>query len=162
MEGGDCLKFSDVIFAVATFGVIDLLIDYALAIVLIPSIGSYWGINSSFVLSALIAGLVVGIVFAGNIQEESRTRAVGKIAILLGALEAIVVVLSASANGYYDIWVKEALQSMFSTSAWTTLDWYVYSTLALISGAVLNIVLVLVLVFIGVYAGSMFRKSKKT
>ncbi len=155
------MKFSDDIFAVATFAVIDLLVDYALAIVLIPSIGSYWGINSSFILSALVAGLVVGIVFAGNIQEESRTRAVGKIAILLGALEAVVVMLSASANGYYNAWVKETLESMFSTSAWTTLDWYVYSTFALIVGVVLNVVLVLVLVFVGVYAGSLLRKPKK-
>jgi hypothetical protein len=156
------LKFSDVILAVATFAVIDLLVDFVLDIVLIPSLGAYWGLNSSFILSAVVAGLVGGIVFAGKIQEESRTRAVGKIAVLLGALEAVVVMLSASANGYYNAYVKETLQSMFSTSAWTTTDWFVYSQFALIEGVVLNVVLVLVLVFIGFYAGSMFRKPKKT
>jgi ATP/ADP translocase len=159
--GGDWLKFSDVILAMAAFGVIDVLIDFALSIVLIPSMGSYWGLNSSFILSALVAGLVVGWVFAGNIQEESRVRAVGKIAVLLGAVEAAVVLLSASANGYFNAYVKETLQSTFSTGAWTTTDWFVYTQLALIEGVVLNVVLVLVLSFIGLYAGSMSRKPKK-
>jgi hypothetical protein len=155
------LKFSDVILAVATVGVIDLLVDFVLGLVLIPSVGSYWGLNSSFILSGLVAGLVGGWIFAGKIQEESRLRAVGKIAVLLGAVEAAAVMLSASANGYYDAWIKETLQSMFATSAWTTTDWFVYSQFALLEGVVLNVVLVLVIAFIGVYAGSMLRKPKK-
>jgi hypothetical protein len=156
------LKFSDVILAVATVAVIDVLVDFVLCIVLIPSMGAYWGLNSSFIISALVAGLVVGWVFAGKIQEESRMRAVGKIAVLLGAVEAAAVMLSASANGYFNAFVTETLQSMFSTSAWTTTDWFVYTQFALLEGVVLNVVLVLVLGFIGLYAGSMFRKPKKT
>ncbi len=162
MGGGDCLKFSDVILALATFAVIDVLVDFALGMALIPSLGAYWGINSSFILSALVAGLMVGWVFAGRIQEESSIRAVGKIAILLGAAEIFVVMLSSSANGYYNAWVKESLQSMFSTSAWTTMDWFVYSQFALIEGVVLNVVLVLALGFVGLYAGSIIKKPKKT
>jgi hypothetical protein len=156
------LKFGDVILAVATAAVIDVLVDFVLSIALIPSMGAYWGLNSSFILSALVTGLVVGWVFAGKIQEESRMRAVGKIAVLLGAAEAAAVMLSASANGYYNAWVMETLQSVFSTSAWTTTDWFVYSQFALLEGVVLNVVLVLVLGFIGLYAGSMLRKPKKT
>jgi hypothetical protein len=71
------------------------------------------------------------------------------------------VLLSASANGYFNAYVKETLQSTFSTGAWTTTDWFVYTQLALIQGVVLNVVLVLVLSFIGLYVGSMFRKPKK-
>jgi hypothetical protein len=156
------LKFSDVILAVATVAVIDVLVDFVLGIVLIPSMGSYWGLNSSFILSVLVAGLVVGWVFAGKIQEKSRVRAVGKIAVLLGAVESAAVMLSASANGYFSAFVKETLQSMFSTGAWTTTDWFVYTQLALLEGVALNVVLALVLGFIGLYAGSMLRKPKKT
>jgi len=156
------LKFGDVILAVATVAVIDVLVDFVLSMVLIPSVGSYWGLNSSFILSALVAGLVGGIVFAGKIQEESRMRAVGKIAVLLGAVEAVAVMLSASANSYFSAYLKETLQSMFSTGAWTTMDWFVYTQLGLLEGIVFNVVLVLVLGFVGLYAGSMFRMPKKT
>jgi hypothetical protein len=154
------LKFSNVILAVAAFTVIDVLIYFVLGIALIPSMG-YWGLNSSFILSLLIAGLVVGCVFAGKIQEESRIRAVGKIAILVGAVESAAVMLIVSANGYYSASVKETLQSMYSTGAWTTTDWLVYTQLALVEQVALNVVLALVLSFIGLYAGSMLRKPKK-
>ncbi len=155
------MKFSDIILAVATVTVINVLIEFVLGIALIPSMGSYLGLNSSFILSALVTGLVVGIVFAGKIQEESRIRAVGKIAVLLGAVEAVVVLLAASANSYFSAYIKETLQSMFSTSAWTTTDWFVYTQLGLLWGMAFNVVLVLVLGFIGLYVGSMLRKPKK-
>ncbi len=154
------MKFSNVILAVATVSVINVLVQFALGIALIPSMGSYWGLNSSFIISALITGLVVGVVFAAKIQEESRTRAVGKIVVLVGAVEAVAVLLSASANSYFGAYVKETLQSMFSTSAWTTTDWFVYTQLGLLEGMALNVVLVIVLGFIGLYAGSMVRKPK--
>jgi len=159
-KGGDRLKFSSVILAVATFAVIDVLVYFVLGIALIPSMG-YLGFNASFVLSVLVAGLVVGFVFAGKIQEESRIRAVGKIAVLIGAVESAVVILMASANDYFIASIKETLQSMYSTGAWTTTDWLVYTQLALAELVALNVVLALVLSFIGLYAGSMLRKPKK-
>ena len=110
----------------------------------------------------LVAGLAVGCVFAGKIQEESRMRAVGKIAVLFGAVMSSAVMMGASANGYYSAWVKETLQSMYSTGAWTTMDWYVYGQLALAGQVALNVLLALVLGFIGLYAGSMLRKPKKS
>jgi hypothetical protein len=100
--------------------------------------------------------------FCWKDKEESRTIAVGEIAVLLGAVESSAVMLANSANGYYSAWVKETLQSMFSTGAWTTTDWYVYEQLALVEQVALNVVLALVLSFIGLYAGSMLRKPKKT
>jgi hypothetical protein len=156
------LKFSDIILAVAVVGVISVLVQFVLSMALIPSMGSYWGLNSSFILSALVAGLVGGAVFAGKIQEESRIRAVGKIAVLLGALEAFAVMLSASANSYFSAYIKETLQSMFSTGSWTTTDWFAYTQLGLLEGMALNVVLAIVLGFIGLYVGSMLRKPKKT
>jgi len=161
-KGGDGLKFSDVILAVATMGVIDVLVYLVLGMALIPSMGSFWGLNSAAVISMLVAGLVAGFVFAGNIQEESRIRAVGKIAVLLGAVVSSTVMISISANGYYNAWVTEYLQSTYSTGAWTTMDWYVYGQLILVSQVALNVVLALVLGFIGLYAGSMLRKPKKS
>jgi hypothetical protein len=104
----------------------------------------------------------VGYIFAGKIQEESRIRAVGKIAVLIGAVESAAVMSIVSANGYFNASVKETLQSMYSTGAWTTTDWYVYEQLALVEQVALNVVLALVLGFIGLYVGSMLKKPKKS
>jgi uncharacterized RDD family membrane protein YckC len=93
------LKFSDVILAVATVAVIYVLVYYVLGIALIPSMGSYWGLNSAAIVSMLVAGLVVGCVFAGKIQEESKMRAVGKIAVLFGAVMSSATMIALSANG---------------------------------------------------------------
>jgi len=156
------LKFSDVILAVASLAVIFVFVYFAFCLALIPSLGSYWGVNSAAIVSILVAGLVVGCIFAEKIQEESRIRAVGKIAVLFGAETSFVTVLSLSANSYYSAWVKENLQSMYSTGAWTTTDWFVYEQLALVLQVALNVILALVLGFIGLYAGSMLRKPKKS
>jgi hypothetical protein len=156
------LKFSDVILAVATVAVIDVLVYCVLGIALIPSMGSYWGLNSAGIVSMLVAGLVVGCVFAGKIQEESKMRAIGKIAVLFGAVMSSATMIVLSANGYYNAWVTEYLQSTFSTGAWTTTDWYVYGQLVLAGQVALNVLLALVLGFIGLYIGSMLRKPKKS
>jgi hypothetical protein len=156
------LKFSDVIMALATLAVIDVFVYFVLGIALIPSIGSYWGLNSAGIVSVLVAGLVAGFIFAGQIQEESRTRAIGKIAVLFGAVTSSAIMGSLSANGYYSTWIKETLQSTYSTGAWTTTDWFVYEQLWLTGQVALNVLLALVLGFIGLYAGSMLRKPKKS
>jgi len=110
----------------------------------------------------LVAGLVVGYVFAGKIQEESKMRAVGKIAVLFGAVMSSATMIALSANGYYTTWVTEYLQSNYSTGAWTTTDWYVYGQLVLAGQVALNVLLALVLGFIGLYIGSMLRKPRKS
>ena len=156
------MKFSDVILAVASIAVIDIMLNFVLGIALIPSIGSYWGMNSAAIISILIAALFVGYIFAIKIQEESRIRAVGKISVLFASVMSLSVVMSAAANPYYKDWIDETLRSMYTTSAWTKADWYVYGQLSLLTFVVLNVVLALMLTFIGVYAGSMLRKPKKS
>jgi len=156
------MKFSDVILAVATLAVIFVFVYFVFALALIPSLGSYWGVNSAAIVSILVAGLVVGFAFAGKIQEESRVKAVGKIAVLFGAETSFATVMSFSANGYSIAWVTEYLRSTFSTGAWTTMDWFVYGQLVLVFQVALNVLLALVLGFIGLYVGSMLRKPKKS
>jgi hypothetical protein len=156
------LKFGDVILALASIDVIEVMIWYVLGAALIPSIGSYWGLNTAGIASMLIAALVVGYVLAGKIQEESRIRAVGKISVLSAWVIAFIEMISAAANPYYKDWIDETLKTMYATGAWTPTDWYVYGHLALMTFVVLNVVLVLILTFIGLYAGSMLRKPKKS
>jgi hypothetical protein len=145
------LKFSDAIMAVATVAVIDFLVYFVLGIALIPSVGSYLGLNSAAIVSVLVAALAAGCVFAGSIQEESRIRAVGKIAVLFAAVTGFAVMISLAANGYYSTLVKETLQSAYSTGSWSTTDWFVYEQLALAEQVAFNVLLALVLGFIGLY-----------
>jgi len=156
------LKFGDFVMAVASIDVIDAMIWFVLGAALIPSVGSYLGMNSAGIIAMLIAALVVGYVLAGKIQEESRIRAVGKISVLSAWVIAFYVPIVVATNPYYKDWVDETLRSMYATSAWTTADWYVYGQLALMTNVVLNVVLVLILTFIGLYVGSMLRKPTKS
>jgi hypothetical protein len=161
-KGGDRLKFSDVILAVATAAVILVLVYFVFGMALIPSVGSYWGQTSTACISILVAGLVVGFAFAGKIQEESRIRAVGKIAVLLAAVIMFFVMMAFSANSYFGAYIKEGLQSAYSTGAWTTTDWFVYEQLAITLNVALDVSASLVVSFIGLYIGSMLRKPKKS
>ncbi len=148
------------ILAVASIDVIEVIIWYVLGAALIPSIGSYWGLNTAGIVSMLIAALLVGYVLSAKIQEESRIRTVGKISVLSAWVIAFVEMISAAANPYYKDWIDETLRRMYATGAWTPTDWYVYGHLALMTFVVLNVILALALTFIGLYAGSMLRKTK--
>jgi hypothetical protein len=89
-------------------------------------------------------------------------KAVGKIAVLSAFVQMFAIIISFSGNSYYGAWMKDALLRMFSTGAWVTMDWFVYEELALLLEVALNVVLTLVLGFIGLYVGSMLRKPKKS
>jgi len=65
-------------------------------------------------------------------------------------------------NPYMAAMMEEGLESMFSTSGWTTTDWLGYSQLVLVMMAAVNVVFALVFGFIGLYVGSMLRKPKKS
>jgi hypothetical protein len=154
------LKFGDVVTAVASLVVGYVLLYLVLLAVMIP-VSSYWGPDVAMIVSVLVASLVVGYVFAAKIHEASRIKAIGRIAVLL----SFVFVFLTSAmfgNPYANDAIQEGLKSMYATGGWTTWDWVAYSTLMMVMLLVLNVVLALVLSFIGLYAGSMLRKPKKT
>jgi len=69
---------------------------------------------------------------------------------------------SVAANPYMEAMMEEGLESMFSTSGWTTTDWLGYSHLVLVMMAAFNIVFALVFGFIGLYVGSRLRKPSKS
>jgi hypothetical protein len=156
------LKFGNVVLAVALMEVISVLIDFVLFAVLISPLGSRWGLNVSSIVAGLVASLLAGYVFALRIQEESRIRSVAEITVLGGFVQAFAVMIVFPTNPYYAAWTKETLQSMFQTGSWTTMDWFAYEELALTEMLVLNVVLALVLGFVGLYAGSLLRKPKKS
>ena len=150
------MKFGDVVTAVASLGVVALLIAAVVTAVLVP-MNPVLAFGVTGIPSYLVASLIVGYLFALKIQEESRMGAIGSMVVLFTVV-ATVVELAFMANPLASPAIKEVLESMYNTSAWTNYNWFVM----LWEVVALKIVFALVLSFIGLYAGSMLRKPKKT
>jgi hypothetical protein len=154
------VRFGDIITAVAAGTVIFIVLYYLLALMFVPAVGTDYGLLVSFVVGMLVASLVVGYVFAGQIRQ-SRLGSIGRITALIGVVVLFSVMISFAANGYYGAWVDDYLRSNFSTGSWTTMDWLVYGQLVLLSETAIDVVLAVVLSFVGLYAGSMRKVSAK-
>ena len=154
------MKFGDIVIAVASLVVIDVLLDLILLLVFVP-VNSYWGTNIAGIISLLVASLIVGYIFAVKINEGSSMGAIGRIVVLF-----TVVFMFASivlfANPFLMTTIEEGLESMYTTSGWTTMDWASYTQIVIVMNLALNVVLALVFSFIGLYVGSMLKKPKKT
>jgi ethanolamine transporter EutH len=110
-EGGDGLKFGDVIMAVASLAMINILLTSVLMGIFLPVI-STGGKDVAVILSILLASLIVGYMFAAKIQEESRRRAIGSIVVLF-ALANVLFVMALFANPLTSPALKDSLDSIF-------------------------------------------------
>ena len=155
------MKFGDVITAVASLTVISILLVFVFLTVFVP-VDSSWGIDVANIFSILVASLIVGYVFALKIQEESRMGAIGRIAVISAVVMMFATLTSLAVNPYMGTYMTEGLESMYSTSGWAAVDWLGYSHIVLMMIVAVNCVFALLFGFIGLYAGSMLRKPKKT
>jgi hypothetical protein len=151
------LKFSDVVIATASLVLIGLALDAILLVVFIPLNSNSMSDLLAYIIAWLVASLIVGCVFALKIQDESRIRAIGSI-VVLSAFALIFFLGIWIANPLASPWFKDSLMSMFNTSGWTNYDWSAYAALV----TTVDIVVGLVFGFIGLYAGSMLKKAKKS
>jgi len=130
--------------------------------VLVPALGFYWGSNVSVLISVLLSALIGGYIFAGKIWE-ARREAIAKITVLAAVLVMFFVVIQNAAIGEdFTQWVHETYQEANPTATLSTLEWYFVGSMALSSQVFWNVVVVLVLGFIGLYVGSMFRRPVKS
>ena len=150
------MKFGDVVIATASLVLIGLALDAVLKVLFIP-LNSNEGELLAYIIAWLVASLIVGYVFALKIQDESRIRAIGGI-VVLSAFTLMFFLGVWIANPLASPWFKESLEGMFNTSGWTNYDWSAYTALV----TTVDLVIGLVFSFIGLYAGSMLRKPKKT
>ena len=154
------MKFGDIITAVASLTVVSLLLNFVFLAVFVP-VDSSWGVNVAGILSILVASLIVGYLFAVKIQEESKMGAIGRIVVLFTVVIMFAFMALVAVNPYMEAWMNEDLENMFSTSGWTTKDWFSYSLVALVAMVAFNVVFALVFGFIGLYVGSRLRKPSK-
>jgi hypothetical protein len=155
VDGGDCLKFSDVVMATASLVLTGFLLDFVLKGVFVL-LGSTLSELVAYGIAFLVASLIVGYVFALEIQGESRIRAIGSI-VVLSTFTLMLFLMAWIANPIASPWVKDSLENLFNASGWTNYDWSAYLAVAV----ALEVFAALALSFIGLYVGSMFRKPKK-
>jgi hypothetical protein len=110
----------------------------------------------STIIAILISSLVVGYVFALKIQEDSRIKATGAIDVL-STFTLLVFEMVWTCNPYGSGWFTEQFNNVFNPplSGWTP---YAYAAHAAFLVSIVAI-LAFVVIFIGLYAGSMLRKS---
>jgi len=154
------MKFADVVTCVASMAVITVLIAFPLEMVFVSALGLAFGYPISLGVSVFLSALISGYIFAGKIWE-ARKETIAKITVLWAALMMVLVGIGSATIADFGPMVKEKYQGQFgttlSTSEWVNLesmyyDAFIFQTVGLI----------LVLGFIGLHIGSMFRKPKRS
>ena len=156
------MKFGDIVIALATLAIIDIVLAFLLGMVLYPSLGSFWGQNATAIISFLLSGLLGGYIFAGQIWKENRIKAIAQISILAAFLVMFSVGIQFVAVADWIPAIKDEYMNANPGVTMSHADWASYERMLISTVEVLNVVLVLALGFIGLYVGSMLRKPKKS
>ncbi|HXX87743.1 MAG TPA: hypothetical protein VEH86_04780 [Candidatus Acidoferrum sp.] len=154
------MKFSDVIVATVSLVLFGLLLNGFLLVAFGSLSASSTSDTLASIISFLVASLVVGHVFALKIQDESRIKAIG-VVVVLSAFALLIFTSIWMATPFAYNWEQDFLNSMFNrtTQSWSHYDLNAYAALA---GSI-EVIMGIVISFIGLYAGSMLRKpSTKT
>lgn len=159
LEGGEGLRFGEIITAVAMSVVIFIVLDFVFLTVLFPTMGPSWGFSVASLAAVFVSALIVGLVFAEQIRE-SRMGSIARIAVLGTVLLMFGTMIAFATDAYWGTMVQETLQGAYSTSGWATADWYAYSWKTMISTVAVNVVEGFVLGFVGLYLGSLRKRSK--
>ena len=149
------MKFGDIVTAAAALVVIFILLMAVLFYAMI-TVSMTYGPDLATILSVLVAGVIVGFLYAGKIREESPMRAIGSIAVLSTVLVMVYTMASLS-NPYVPAVLDEELQNMFPTAGWTNIDYLAYAQLLMIMIVSMNMLFALVFGVIGLYLGSRLR-----
>jgi hypothetical protein len=152
-EGSNGLKFSDVIIATVSLVLVALILDPFLLVAFGSLNPNPTSDTLAGAISFLVASLIVSYVFALDIQEESRVRAIGAI-VVLSAFTYTTFGVIWMANGFAYPWFTDSMNSVFNRTAWTDYDLDAYAALTVS----LQAIVCLVISFIGLYVGSMLRK----
>ena len=148
------MKFSNVIIATVSLVLLAFILDAFLMVGLVSMNNDRLADMLSFIIAVLVSSLVVGYVFALRIQEDSRIKAIGVIDVL-AAFTVLVFDSIWICNAYGSAWFTQDLNSMFNTAGWTNYEYAAYSAVMVSIITIIGFVLI----FIGLYAGSMLRKS---
>jgi len=156
------LKFSDIVIAVASIGVIFALIAFPLELVFVSALGLKLGQDIGGFGSLFLSALIGGYIFAGKIWE-ARREALTKITVLWAAFMGVIVMMIPAGVAHWGLMAEEEFQLMYPGAAEpSTAEWVSYEMMYNGSFSFLIVGSALLLGFIGLYIGSMLRKPKKS
>jgi hypothetical protein len=153
------VKFGDIITAVATYCVLQILIAFPIAIVALPALGvtmeAYYAVGLT---SVFLSMLIVGYLFGEEIRK-GRRNAILRIVVLSAFYELLVVVFQPTLADW-GLFAKETYLEASRGTTVSTLEWFLYD-LSRRGNMFFNIILVAALGIIGLYVGSMPKKSSR-
>lgn len=157
--GGERTKNGDILIAIATFNMVFVLIMYPSDLAFTSALGLTNGYLTSGIVCGLVSALVVGIVFAGKIQE-SRWAAIAKIAVVGGLFNTLLIAIV----GFSPTHTTYAMQSYNGQfgSTLSSYQWTLWQGLYADMVSFEFVAVLAVTTIVGLYIGSMLRKPKKT
>lgn len=154
------MRFGDIIVAVASLFLVTFLISYPLEIVLIQILGLSLAPTIGALVSVLLGGLIIGYIFSEK-MGNGRNQVIVTISILFTVLMIFSIILNNAVLGnYFTNWVNETYQESNPTESLTSFEWFVVGGLFIGSQMFMNIIILFVFSFIGLYSGSTLRKKR--
>jgi mannose/fructose/N-acetylgalactosamine-specific phosphotransferase system component IIC len=154
------LRFGDIIIAVASLFLVTFLISYPLEIALIQILGLSLAPTIGALVSVLLGGLIIGYIFSEK-MGNGRKEVIVTISILFTVLMIFSIILNNAVLGnYFTNWVNETYQESNPTESLTSFEWFVVGGLFIGSQMFMNIIILFVFSFIGLYSGSTLRKKR--
>ena len=154
------MKFGDIIIAVATYAVLQILIAFLLTIVALPAFGvtmyTHYGAGLTAVFLSM---LIVGYLFRVEIRKGGR-QVILRIVVLSAFYEIFVVTFQPT----FADWLPFAIETpteAFAGTIVTTLEWFLYD-LSRRGNMVFNILTLISLGYIGLRVGSKFKQAPKS
>jgi len=124
--------------------------------VLTPALGADWAYVISAV-SYLLSALIGGYIFAEKIWKEARMKTIAKITVLSAVL-MVFYVITFPALPHWGLTVKDAYEAANPGTTLSNSEWLTVEQTVLGQVMFINVVMVLVLAFIGLYVSSMLRR----
>ena len=154
------MRFGDIIVAVASLFLVTFLISYPLEIALIQILGLSLAPTIGALVSVLLGGLIIGYIFSQKIGN-GRKEVIVTISILFTVLMIFSIILNNAVLGnYFTNWVNETYQESNPTESLTSFEWFVVGGLFIGSQMFMNIIILFVFSFIGLYSGLTLRKKR--
>ena len=154
------MKFGDIIIAVATYAVLQILIAFLLTIVALPAFGvtmyTHYGAGLTAVFLSM---LIVGYLFRVEIRKGGR-QVILRIVVLSAFYEIFVVVLQPTLADWLPFAIETPTEA-FAGTVVTTLEWFFYD-LSRRGNMVFNILTLIGLGYIGLRVGSKFKQAPKS
>lgn len=149
------MRFGDVVICVASLSVILVLVGIPVEMVLSPALAEWPYVTSA--ISYLLTTLIGGYIFAGKIWEEARIKTMVQIMVLAATLMAFYVI-SFPAIPHWGLAVKDAYEAANPGVELSNSEWFTVESMTLAKIMFIDVAMVLVLGFIGLYVGSMLRR----